>query len=219
MALRKKKRRERSFSERMKIYDAYYKRTGLYKFLIQNFLKLTLVLAGIAVLLILTNKILLFYGIEVGSSIQNLINNSSSWFVLLIFYISESVLGWIPPDIFIAWAKYKPTVYPYLNITIIASLSYLGGITAYILGEYARRFPKVNNYIERKYAQNFALIKKWGGIVIVMAALFPLPFATISTVAGIVNYPFRLFLMFGLTRYIRFYLYAIPIMWAVNNLG
>jgi membrane protein DedA with SNARE-associated domain len=61
------------------------------------------------------------------------------------------------------------------------------------------------------------MIEKWGGLVIIMAALFPLPFAMISTIAGIVKYPFKTYLLYGLTRYIRFYLYAIVIFGALKE--
>jgi len=39
----------------------------------------------------------------------------------------------------------------------------------------------------------------------------------ISTIAGIVKYPFKTFLLYGLTRYIRFYLYAVVIFGALKG--
>lgn len=210
------KAKKKDFSRKMKQYDAYYRRTGFYKFLIQNFIKLSAILLGIAVLLILANQILVYYGFDLGSSIKGFVEKSSTPFVLLLFFASESVLGWIPPDFFIAWSQYEPTSYAYFNLTIIATISYAGGIVAYWLGVWIRQFPKVNAYIERKYARNFMLIRKWGGLVIVMSALFPLPFATTSTAAGIVKYPFKIFVLYGLTRFIRFYSYALVIFWGLS---
>jgi len=187
----------------------------LRNFILKNFVKLILILGAIVGVLLLANYFLLKNGIILKDVLENSIKGLSTGLVLIIFYTSESILGWIPPDIFIVWAKIKPFDNHWINITLIATISYLGGITAYYLGTLIRRFPKVNSYVERKYAKNFDMIQKWGGVVIVLAALFPLPFATISTIAGIVNYPFKKFLIYGSTRYLRFYLYAAFIFWGI----
>ena len=126
-------------------------------------------------------------------------------------------MGMIPPDIFIVWSKARFPDTPYLLVTILATISYIGGIVAYYLGKLTLKSKRVKAYIKRKYEKNFDMIEKWGGLVIIMAALFPLPFAMISTVAGIVKYPFKTFLIYGLTRYIRFYLYAIVIFGALKG--
>ena len=211
------KKRKRSLSERIYLYNKYYKRSGLYKFFFKSLLKLLLILAAIIVLIIVANKIFLASGIDFKAGIGNLISSLRSEVVLFVFLISESFLGWIPPDFFIVWAKNRPSELSYLNVTFLAVISYFGGIIAYHIGEIIRRFPKVNNWVERKYLKNFTLIRRWGGIVIVMAALFPLPYATISTVAGIVGYPYKQYILFGLTRFLRFYLYAAWIFWGLNN--
>ncbi len=214
----KKNKLKRGFSEKMKLYHVYNKRTGLYTFLLKNFIKLILILGGIVALLLIANKILLSYGIDLNQALEAMVNKLPVHYALLVFYLSESILGWLPPDIFIIWGKSAPTTNLILNITILGTISYLGGITAYKLGELIQRFPKMHAYIERKYAKNFELIQKWGGVVIVMAALFPLPFATISTIAGIVKYPFKPFVLYGLTRYLRFYIYAAGIFGVLGSM-
>lgn len=187
----------------------------LHSFIFKNFIKLIIILGLIVGALFLANYFLQRNGIILKDVLEHSIEGLSTLVVLLILYASESILGWIPPDIFIVWAKIKPFDNQWLNVTLVATISYLGGITAYFIGTLIRRFPKVNSYVERKYTKNFDMIQKWGGVVVVLAALFPLPFATISTIAGIVKYPFNWFLIYGTTRYIRFYLYAIFIYWGI----
>jgi len=51
--------------------------------------------------------------------------------ILIVFFISESILGLVPPEIFIAWAK--KTAEPILNLFILALLSYAGGLVSYSL--------------------------------------------------------------------------------------
>lgn len=216
--MQKQNKPKRSFFRRWQLRHYYFKRTGLYSFVFKNLLKLLLVLGAIIGLLILTNKLFLAAGIDLNTVLNGLIEKMRTELVLILFFVSESILGWIPPDLFIVWAKSRPFDYPYLNITILGTLSYLGGLVAYRIGEIIRRHKKVNAYVEKRQAKNFTLIRKWGGLIIVMAALFPLPFASISTIAGVVNYPFRSFMLFALTRYLRFYLYAASIFWGLDKL-
>ena len=211
--MRKKQKAKKKISERLKRYHLYYKRTGLYPFLFKNILKMIFILLAFVGAFFIVDWLVDLAAIQ--SEIQTMVNQQNPIFVYILFYISESILGLIPPDIFIIWGKYFD--YPYLVVTLLATISYIGGITAFKIGKLISRFPRIQTIIKNRYEANFYLIKKWGGVVIVLAALFPLPFATISTVAGMVNYPFRNFLYFGLTRYIRFYLYAIPIYNAMNN--
>lgn len=214
-----RKKNKRSFFRGMHLYHRVNKRSGLYNFMLKNVFKLIVILTSIIVVIILADKIMDASGFDFKSNLDKVISRLRTEVVLIVFFISESFLGWIPPDFFIVWAKNRPFEFPYLNVSILASISYLGGIVAYRLGEQLRRFPKFNTYVERKNEKYFFFIKKWGGIVVVMAALFPLPYATVSTIAGIVKYPFRNFLIFGLTRFLRFYVYAIWIFWGLERLN
>ncbi len=210
-------RKKRTYKKTLELYHNYYKRTGLYKFLGINFLKLILILAGIIVLILILDQIVDFKARQ--DDLQHFVERHNPLFVFTFFLGTESFMGLIPPDIFIVWAKARFPENAYFIVGVLGTLSYIGGINAYFLGILVRRFPKVEAYVQKKYEKNFELIKKWGGIVIIMAALFPLPFAMISTVAGIVKYPFKPFLMYGLTRYIRFFLYAMAIFGALNKLA
>lgn len=204
-------KKERTFIERLLLFHRYYKRTGFYTFFLKNLGKVIVSIVAIVALLLALNAIF-----DIQKILHDFVYSLKPRFVYIVFYISESILGWIPPDIFIVWTKDKES--PILLITLLATLSYLGGITAYWIGRGIQRFPKIHNYIEKRFAENFDLVRKWGGWIIVMAALFPLPFATISTIAGMVKYPFNRFLLFGITRYLRFYIYAISIFAALNKM-
>ena len=210
-----KKIKKRTTKEKFKIYHEYYKRSGLYLFLGKNLFKLLVILTSIILIILLLDKV--FDLKHQQELIKSFVEHQKPFYVYLIFIISESFMGMIPPDIFMVWAKAKHIEHPYLIVTFLATISYVGGINAYYLGVLVHRLPSVKNYIARKYEKNFDMIEKWGGIVIIMAALFPLPYAMISTIAGIVNYPFKNFLLFGLTRYIRFYLYAVVIFGALKS--
>jgi len=119
------------------------------------------------------------------------------------------MLGLIPPEIFIAWSKKLPQ--PILYLSILALLSYLGGVISYITGLSITRIPKVRYAIENRLAKHIKNTRKWGGFLIVVGALFPIPFSITSIAAGFIRYEFKNYLLFGLLRFARFYLYAIAI--------
>ncbi len=211
-----KKKKKKTKVQKILIHHRWNKRTGLYKFLGKNFVKLLLILSAIVALIFVIDAIFdLRHQQEV---IKEFVYSHNTLFVLFFFYLTESIMGLIPPDIFIVWAKARYVDITYLVITGLATISYLGGITAYYLGILTGKFKRIENYIKRRYGKHFDLITKWGGLVVIMAALFPLPFAMISTIAGMVRYPIKRFLLYGLTRYIRFYLYAIVIFGALKNI-
>ena len=212
---KQKNGKQRSFLRKMELSHSYYKRSGLYKFLGVNLIKLILILGGIVLLILLLDQVVDFR--QQQDNLQHFVERHNPFFVFSFFLLTESFMGFIPPDIFMVWGKARFPEHAFLIVGLLGTLSYIGGINAYFLGVWVRKFPKVEKYIQRRYEKNFELIEKWGGVVIIMAALFPLPFAMISTIAGIVRYPFRTFALYGLTRYIRFFLYAIVIFGAIKN--
>ena len=64
-----------------------------------------------------------------------LVNITETWSdvsIFGIFFASESFLGLLPPEIFIAWAD--QTVHPFGNLALLSLLSYLGGVVSYGIG-------------------------------------------------------------------------------------
>lgn len=202
---------EKSFAEKLRIRHAYNKRTGLYKFMAQIVVKLLVIIAIIVGIVLLLNH---FFNLS--QIIENYIFSHDTPGVLTLFLISETVLGWIPPDLFIMWSdKFNA---PLLWLTILGTISYVGGMNAYFIGKIALKFPRFRRWLENRNAVFFERIRKWGGIIIILAALFPLPFATTTLAAGMVKYPLKQTLIFGLTRYLRFYLYGAMIFFGMDQL-
>jgi membrane protein YqaA with SNARE-associated domain len=122
-------------------------------------------------------------------------------------------MGMIPPDIFILWVTEMD--YFYLMVGLLGLMSYLGGFNAFFLGRLIRRIPKIKERTERLYADHIIKIKKWGGIFIVISAIFPIPYAIVCSLAGMLKYPTTRLAYLGLFRIARFYLYALLINQAV----
>jgi membrane protein YqaA with SNARE-associated domain len=183
----------------------YYKLTGFYTFVVNSIKKSippVLVVIGIIVLIH-------FFVINISEALELAVNKLPDYGVLAFFYVSETVLGLIPPELFIAWAGETST--PILNLSLIAVLSYLGGFTSYWIGRRALRIPSLHNYLEVKMAKQLVMARKWGGLLIAVGALLPLPFSIASLVAGMLRYPLKSWMLIGLLRFMRFALYGAAI--------
>ena len=187
----------------VKLYHKYYRRTGLYNFLFRNTFKLVTIILLILFVFFIIER----YIIDFDNLFNEFIENLSWQIVILAFFISETLFGLIPPDLFIIWAEHFPK--NYLIITYLAVLSYSGGFLSYKIGRIIRKIPSINRFVDNKFKDYFFTIKKWGAIVIIIGALFPLPFSTVSMAAGIMHYPLKYFVLFSLTRIPRFYIYAL----------
>jgi membrane protein YqaA with SNARE-associated domain len=180
----------------------YYKITGFYDFLFLNIKKSIFpFIIIVSVLLIINYKL-----ISIIEIIENLTRNVNDTNVLFIFFISESFLGLIPTDIFIAWSKTTTT--PLLNLFFLSIISYSGGILSYFIGKYLLKFEKIKKIIEVKFVNYIKYIKKWGGLIIAVGALLPLSFSISILIAGLVSYSFRKTLLFATLIFLRFVIYG-----------
>jgi membrane protein YqaA with SNARE-associated domain len=190
------------FSEFLKNLKGHHlrnKRKGLYSYMWWSMLKIVALYFIIVIPLILIAK----HYIDFDRIFGSITENFSDGYVLLIFFISESFLGMIPPDIFMIWATKFDS--PFLILTILGVLSYIGGAISYQIGYGLSKIPKISAYIETKLEKYILLTRKWGGAFIVIAALFPFsPLSLVVIAVGLLKYPFKLYLLFGLSRIIRF---------------
>lgn len=174
-------------------------------------------LAGFVWLLVI---ILAFYLAKnhLGIDFQALINKYADkpLLVYFIFLVSEVVFGIIPPEAFMVWASGSGDVAPYpILMALFAIISYLAGITGYFIGRrlHATRFY---NFLERRILKSYtAVLKRYGGFLIIVAALTPIPFSAICMLVGAIEYPFGRFLAFSSFRFLRFTAYA----WLMHHLS
>lgn len=188
-----------------KLLHQYYSYTGFYSFIWRNVKKAILPIAGFILAVYLFNK----YVFDINHGLETVTETFSRLGVLTTFFISEILLGLVPPEIFIAWTK--KTDNPIINLSLIALLSYSGGIIAYYLGQATLRIKFVKNYLEVKMAKSLKNVSKWGGFLILVGAVLPLPFSTACFTAGMIKYPIKGVLLFGLFRFLRFAVYG----WAI----
>ena len=100
--------------------------------------------------------------------------------------------------------------------TILAFLSYLGGVLAYFIGMGIAAIPSVNKYLYGKMTKHIINMQKWGGFLIAVGALLPLPFAIACLAAGMINFSRKHFFLFALLRFGRFIIYGFLIYSALS---
>jgi membrane protein YqaA with SNARE-associated domain len=191
--------------KRMLIYNIYFRRSGFYRFALKNLIYLLVIGGALIGIFSYVERHIIDLGQVFGDFVSTLETN---W-VYTVFFLSESLLGLLPPDFFLIWAGNLE--HPWLAVTWLSILSYAGGVISFYLGKGLSYQPRIARFIGSKYKKNFSKVKKWGGIFIVLAALFPLPFSIVCLLAGLLRFPPPLFFAFSATRFIRFYAYA----WAI----
>ena len=88
---------------------------------------------------------------------------------LVCSWLSESILGLIPPDILLLGQKYRK---PSTLLGLLAFLSYLGGVIAYFMGMAIAAVPSVNRYLYGKMAKHIINMQKMGRLLIAVELYF-----------------------------------------------
>ena len=195
---------------KIKLLHQYYSYTGFYTFIGQSLKKVLWPLVVLAVVLLLFNG----YVYNINAGLKNITSIFTDFQIFIVFFLSESFLGLIPPEIFIAWTK--KTAEPIFNLSLLATLSYAGGIISFFIGKSILKIEKVKNYFENKLSKHLKNTKKWGGFLIVVGALLPVPFSITCLAAGMIKYPLKGVMLFGLLRFARFAIYAAAIYQVVS---
>lgn len=195
---------------KIELVHQYYAYTGFYTFILNSFKKALFPIVIIIVALILFNQ----YVYSINEGLHLITKVFSDIQILVVFFISESFLGLIPPEIFIAWSK--KTANPIVILFVLSTLSYIGGIVSYFIGKSILKIEKAKLYFEDKLSKHLKNTSKWGGFLIAIGALFPIPFSITCMAGGMIKYPFRGVLLFGLLRFVRFAIYGVAIFQMVS---
>jgi membrane protein YqaA with SNARE-associated domain len=129
--------------------------------------------------------------------------------LLSIFTVSEVVFGILPPEIFMLIWQTKGVVSEYvINLSVLTLISYGAGIAGYFIGYYFSRAAMFKGVYDKYLKPLEGSLKKYGGLLVVVGAVTPVPYSATCMLAGSVNYPFKTFLLLCITRIIRFSAYG-----------
>ena len=99
-------------------------------------------------------------------------------------------------------------------LVVMCSASVLGGILGYWIGRTLYRVPFVRATVSGYYDRGAAMLKRYGIWSVVIAGLFPIPFSTVSWIAGMLRLPFHTYVLAALSRIPRIVGY-----WALLRAG
>jgi membrane protein YqaA with SNARE-associated domain len=189
---------------RWKEFLSSLRKKGFFRYMGRSVLLILSVYILLIAIVFLLGKHLVDFNAFFGGVIERL----SDKFVIILFFISESITGMIPVDLFVIWTQKFES--PLLWLALLGILSYTGGVISYGIGLWITRRPRIMAFTERRLKGYISFVHKWGGAFIVVAALFPFtPFSLVVIALTMFHYPFRSFLLFALARLVRFVLQGI----------
>lgn len=138
--------------------------------------------------------------------------------ILLIFSLSEFIIGMIPPELFMIWSLRSGDLQIYIGwVVLLTIISYCAGLGAYFFGRYLHN-TQLYNYLRNRYLQKTEiLLQEYGLYLILVASLTPLPFSGVAMLVGAVHYPVRNYIYLSLARFIKFTVSGYVI-WEANML-
>ena len=99
--------------KRLSLINRYFKITQFYSFIKSTAFKGAIVATIFILLLLFVDS----FVVDIGSLLTNLVETCSPLVILSVFLLSESLLGLLPPEIFIAWASKSSN--SYLNLFLL----------------------------------------------------------------------------------------------------
>lgn len=177
---------------------------GFFRYIGRNLLLILLIYALVVLIVYLVGR----YLVDYTSLFAGLLDRLSDHFVILLFFFSESFTGMIPVDLFVIWTQKFSSPLPWL--ALLGVLSYAGGVVSYGIGRWISTRPRIKRFTERRLENYTDFVRKWGGAFIIIAALLPFtPFSLVVIAVTLFRFPFRPFLLFALSRLVRFVLQGI----------
>lgn len=173
-----------------------------FKFFIRNLAKGLLSLAIVVLSIIFIDR-------NVQEENYQWLLDLSAAVVYLVFLISEIVFGIIPPEFFMAWSVKHGLFETYaLDVFSLSIISFGAGVLGYFIGAKFIYAAWLTNFKEKYLKKYEEQLMKYGGFLIFVAAMTPLPFSAICMLVGAYQYHFYKFLRYAIFRFLRFALYA-----------
>jgi membrane protein YqaA with SNARE-associated domain len=92
----------------------------------------------------------------------------------------------------LVWVAAKVLLSEYiLNLFNLTIISYGAGILGYFIGRFFSKSPLYRRISDRYLAQYERPLKRFGGYIVLVGALTPIPFSTTCMLVGSVDFPFE----------------------------
>jgi uncharacterized membrane protein YdjX (TVP38/TMEM64 family) len=137
--------------------------------------------------------------------------------MFMVFFLSELAFGLVPPEVF--FVVFPEEEYSYLGFTgimvLMSFMSYLAGSIIFLTGRFLGNKGNFRLFDNRWYLKYKEKMEVYGSILLVLACVTPVPYATVALVAGSQDYPFSRFLLISTLRLVRFIGYGTVVYYVV----
>ncbi len=135
-----------------------------------------------------------------------------------IYTASELLFDLIPPEVFMMWSlRFEDPGEYALSIAILSVLSYWAAFVGFYVGKHLHG-SSVYRFARNKLLPRYDhYVEKYGAFFVIVAAVTPFPYSAISMMVGSADYPTKRYLLYSLTRFLRFAVYSWMI-WESNQL-
>jgi membrane protein YqaA with SNARE-associated domain len=129
-----------------------------------------------------------------------------------VFTASEVIFGIIPPELFMIWSVKHGIFETYVaNVALLSVISFLAGLLGYYIGSNLRQAPYFKPIFDKNIRKYKNILNKYAGFLIIIGAITPVPFSAICMLVGATNFPFKNFLLYASSRFLRFAAYSVAI--------
>lgn len=165
--------------------------------LIQTAITLALTTSfGLALMIIFNEQIKIFG--------QWFVQNLGAWGFFAFAYITDALI--VPGSIDLTFPFLAQEGLNAIGILLMMGIaSILGGCTGWAIGHFFDKIKFVHRMVEYYRAKGETLIKKYGFWAVVIAAITPVPYSTVSWIAGLMKVPFPTYLLASLFRIPRIF--------------
>ncbi|PIQ49997.1 MAG: hypothetical protein COW03_02245 [Cytophagales bacterium CG12_big_fil_rev_8_21_14_0_65_40_12] len=178
-----------------------------YNYFSQNLIKGFIYLAALIVLIVLFKN----YFKNQYDVIEHWVSDDYV-LMLVIFLTSEIFVGLLPPELFMIWSIDDPGLVYAIIIMAMAIISLFAGLINYWIGkEISTKAFFKRIFLKKRLKKYQKQYDQYGGGLIIVAAITPIPYALICLLTGSLSYPIRKFLIFSSFRLLRFIVYGLVI--------
>lgn len=122
---------------------------------------------------------------------------------LFVYFVDTFIVPATADLVFIFTLEWNPVIL----LTVISAASVLGGTTGFLIGRRLNHFRWVQGATRYYRERGDRLIRKFGVWGVALAAFTPLPYSTISWIAGMLDIPLNKYILVSLLRAPRFVIY------------
>lgn len=153
----------------------------------------------LAVTTVVAIVLMILFSDQVRSFGKWFVSHFGAWGFFGFAYITDALI--VPGSIDLTFPLMaQEGLDPVIILSLMCIGSILGGSTGWFIGHFFDHFQVVHRMVEYYRSKGERLIKRFGFWAVVIAAVTPVPYSTVSWIAGLMKVPFPVYFLASLFR-------------------